>query len=116
MLTTKEAQLGSLMARIAALGTIVSFAIIALLVGPNQVGYNEQYGGILNIIGFVQSFALLFTISSFSHVVCLRGLFLGDNDLTTFPPSIEQFVHLEIVSTRIPLHVSVHYSYALRIA
>ena len=61
MLTTKEAQLGSLMARIAALGTIVSFAIIALLVGPDQVGYNEQYGGILNIIGFVQSFALLFT-------------------------------------------------------
>ena len=45
MLTSKEAQLGSLMARIAALGTIVSFAIIALLVGPDQVGYNEQYGG-----------------------------------------------------------------------
>ena len=47
MLTTKEAQLGSLMARIAALGTVVSFAIIALLVGPDQVGYNEQYGGCL---------------------------------------------------------------------
>ena len=73
MLTTKEAQLGSLMARIAALGTIVSFAIIALLVGPDQVGYNEQYGGILNISGFIQSFALLFTIS-------LTQKLFGDNN------------------------------------
>ena len=40
MLTAKEAQLGSLMARIAALGTIVFFVIQALLIGPDQVGYS----------------------------------------------------------------------------
>ena len=40
MLTSKEAQLGSLMARIAALGTIVIFAVQALLIGPDQVGYS----------------------------------------------------------------------------
>ena len=37
LLTTKEAQLGSLMARIAALGTVVIFAVQALLIGPDQV-------------------------------------------------------------------------------
>jgi hypothetical protein len=46
---------------------------IALLIGPDQVGYNEQYGGILNIVGFVQSFALLFTIS-------LTQKLFGDNN------------------------------------
>ena len=51
MLTAKEAQLGSLMARIAALGTIVFFAIQALLIGPDQVGYSEQYGAIADIVG-----------------------------------------------------------------
>ena len=73
MLTTKEAQLGSLMARIAAIGTIVQFAVFALLIGPDQVGYSEQYGGIVNIVGFVQSFALLFTIS-------LTQKLFGDNN------------------------------------
>ena len=73
MLTTKEAQLGSLMARIAAIGTIVQFAVFALLIGPDLVGYSEQYGGIVNIVGFVQSFALLFTIS-------LTQKLFGDNN------------------------------------
>ena len=31
-------------------------------------------------------------------VACLRALYLGDNDLTEFPPSIEKFVQLEVVS------------------
>ena len=55
MLTTKEAQLGSLMARIAAIGTIVQFAVFALLIGPDQVGYSEQYGGIVNIVNQFQT-------------------------------------------------------------
>ncbi len=28
---------------------------------------------------------------------CLKALLLGDNDLNRFPPSIEKFVHLEVV-------------------
>ena len=73
MLTAKEAQLGTLMARIAALGTIVFFAIQALLIGPDQVGYSEQYGAIADIVGFVQGFGILFTIS-------LTQKLFGDNN------------------------------------
>ena len=72
MLTAKEAQLGSLMARIAALGTIVIFAVQALLIGPDQVGYSEQYGAIVDIVSFIQSFGILFTIS-------LTQKLFGDN-------------------------------------
>ena len=72
MLTAKEAQLGTLMARIAALGTIVIFAVQALLIGPDQVGYSEQYGAIVDIVSFIQSFGILFTIS-------LTQKLLGDN-------------------------------------
>ena len=73
MLTPKEAQLGSLMARIAALGTIVIFAVQALLIGPDQVGYSEQYGAIVDIVSFIQSFGILFTIS-------LTQKLFGDNN------------------------------------
>mgnify|MGYP005718804693 FL=1 len=73
MLTAKEAQLGSLMARIAALGTIVIFAVQALLIGPDQVGYSEQYGAIVDIVSFIQSSGILFTIS-------LTQKLFGDNN------------------------------------
>ena len=73
MLTAKESQLGTLMARIAALGTIVIFAVQALLIGPDQVGYSEQYGAIVDIVSFIQSFGILFTIS-------LTQKLFGDNN------------------------------------
>ena len=73
MLTAKEAQLGTLMARIAALGTIVIFAVQALLIGPDQLGYSEQYGAIVDIVSFIQSFGILFTIS-------LTQKLFGDNN------------------------------------
>ena len=73
MLTAKEAQLGTLMARIAALGTSVIFAVQALLIGPDQVGYSEQYGAIVDIVSFIQSFGILFTIS-------LTQKLFGDNN------------------------------------
>ena len=73
MLTAKEAQLGTLMARIAALGTIVIFAVQALLIGPDLVGYSEQYGAIVDIVSFIQSFGILFTIS-------LTQKLFGDNN------------------------------------
>ena len=73
MLTAKEAQLGTLMARIAALGTIAIFAVQALLIGPDQVGYSEQYGAIVDIVSFIQSFGILFTIS-------LTQKLFGDNN------------------------------------
>ena len=60
------------MARIAALGTIVIFAVQALLIGPDQVGYSEQYGAIVDIVSFIQSFGILFTIS-------LTQKLFGDN-------------------------------------
>lgn len=31
---------------------------------------------------------------------CLRALYMGDNDLTAFPPKIEKFVHLEVLVLR----------------
>ena len=49
------------------------FAIFALLIGPDQVGYSEQYGAIADIVGFVQSFGILFTIS-------LTQKLFGDNN------------------------------------
>jgi hypothetical protein len=73
LLTAKEAQLGTLMARIAALGTIVIFAVQALLIGPDEVGYSEQYGAIVDIVSFIQSFGILFTIS-------LTQKLFGDNN------------------------------------
>jgi len=73
LLTAKEAQLGTLMARISALGTIVIFAVQALLIGPDQVGYSEQYGAIVDIVSFIQSFGILFTIS-------LTQKLFGDNN------------------------------------
>tara|TARA_Y100000768_G_scaffold336728_1_gene278529 strand:+ start:13 stop:630 length:618 start_codon:yes stop_codon:yes gene_type:complete len=73
LLTAKEAQLGTLMARIAALGTIVIFVVQALLIGPDQVGYSEQYGAIVDIVSFIQSFGILFTIS-------LTQKLFGDNN------------------------------------
>ena len=73
MLTAKEAQLGTLMSRIAALGTIVIFAVQALLIGPDEVGYSEQYGAIVDIVSFIQSFGILFTIS-------LTQKLFGDNN------------------------------------
>ena len=73
MLTSKEAQLGSLMARIAALGTIVVFAVQALLIGPDQVGYSTEYGAVVDIVSFVQTFGILFTIS-------LTQKLFGDNN------------------------------------
>jgi|TARA_Y100000996_G_scaffold172324_1_gene133964 hypothetical protein len=61
------------MARIAALGTVVIFAVQALLIGPDQVGYSEQYGAIVDIVSFIQSFGILFTIS-------LTQKLFGDNN------------------------------------
>ena len=40
-----------------------------------------------------------------SIIGCLRALFLGDNDLTMFPPNIEKFVHLEVVSKDVSIYL-----------
>lgn len=37
--------------------------------------------------------------ANFSYLgECLRALYMGDNDLTDFPPHIEKFIFLQIVS------------------
>ena len=44
--------------------------------------------------------------ANFSYLgECLRALYMGDNDLTEFPPQIEKFVHLEIVSHRLKYQI-----------
>ncbi len=58
MLSKKESQLGVTMARIAAIGTIIIFAIQAVLIGPDQVGYSSQYGAIVDVVSFIQIFGI----------------------------------------------------------
>ena len=41
---------------------------------------------------------LVLTLKSTVTAGCLRALYMGENDLTVFPPHIEKFVHLEVVN------------------
>ena len=44
MITQKEKQLGSLFAKIAAVGIAANFAVGIFLIGPDSVGYNATFG------------------------------------------------------------------------
>jgi hypothetical protein len=59
----KEAQLGKTMALTASLGTVVSFIIGAVLIGPSNVGYSTNYGALSDIVSLVQGFGFVFTIA-----------------------------------------------------
>ena len=59
----KEAQLGKTMALIASLGTVASFIVGAVLIGPANVGYSRNFGAVSDIVSFVQGFGFVFTIA-----------------------------------------------------
>ena len=55
--------------------------------------------------------------ANFSYLgECLRALYMGDNDLTEFPPQIEKFIHLEIVSCPSFINDSTIYTNAIPLA
>ena len=63
LMNQKEAQLGKTMALIASLGTVGSFIVGAVLIGPSNIGYNINYGAVSDIVSFVQGFGFVFTIA-----------------------------------------------------
>ena len=73
MITSAEAQLGKNMAVLAAITTVVSFFIGAILIGPGFSGFHPTWGPINNIVGFFQGIGHVFTIG-----LCMK-LFGADN-------------------------------------
>ena len=73
MINSSEARSGKNMAMLAAITTIISFFIGAILVGPEYVGYHPQWDPINNIVGFFQGIGHIFAIS-----LCLK-LFVADS-------------------------------------
>ncbi len=73
MITSAEAQLGKNMAVLAAITTVVSFFIGAILIGPGFSGFHLTWGPINNIVGFFQGIGHVFTIG-----LCMK-LFGADN-------------------------------------
>ncbi len=59
----KEAKLGKTMALTASLGTVASFIIGAILIGPSNVGYSSTYGALSDIVSLLQGFGFVFTIA-----------------------------------------------------
>ena len=52
MITSAEAQLGKNMAILAAITTVVSFIIGAVLIGPGFSGFHPDWSPVNNIVGF----------------------------------------------------------------
>ena len=59
MITQKEKQLGSLFAKIAAVGIAANFAVGLFLIGPDSVGYNATFGPLQSVINFAVGFSWL---------------------------------------------------------
>ena len=62
MITSAEAKSGKNMAILAAITTVVSFFIGAVLIGPGFSGFHPQWSPINNIVGFFQGIGHVFTI------------------------------------------------------
>ena len=69
MITQNEKQLGSLFAKIAAVGIAANFAVGIFLIGPDSVGYSSTYGPLQSVIGFVTNFAWL-AILMYGSKIC----------------------------------------------
>ena len=63
MLSNKEVQIGSMMARIFAFGIIPSFLIQAFAVDPASPGYDATWGPVISVLNVVTGFALLFVFA-----------------------------------------------------
>ena len=59
MITQKEKQLGSLFAKIAAVGIAANFAVGLFLIGPESIGYNATFGPLQSVINFAVGFSWL---------------------------------------------------------
>ena len=69
MITQKEKQLGSLFAKLAAIGVAANFVVGIVLIGPDSVGYSSTYGPLQSVIGFVTNFAWL-AILMYGSKIC----------------------------------------------
>ena len=63
MLSNKEAQIGSNMARIFAIAIVPSFLIQAFALDPTNPGYDSTWGPALSVLNVVTGFALLFVFA-----------------------------------------------------
>ena len=62
MITSAEAKSGKNMAILAAITTVVSFFIGAVLIGPGFSGFHPDWSPVNNIVGFFQGIGHVFTI------------------------------------------------------
>ena len=63
MLSNKEVQIGSMMARIFAFGIIPSFLIQAFALDTASPGYDATWGPVISVLNVVTGFALLFVFA-----------------------------------------------------
>ena len=96
MITSLEARRGRQMAMLAAITTVASFFIGAILIGPEFVGYSEEWGPISNVLGFFQGIGHIFAIG-----LCMK-LFGADDK-----------VDLRIFSTIVMIAATMQIAYSL---
>ena len=63
MLSNKEVQIGSSMARIFAFAVIPNFLIQAFALDPANPGYDATWGPVISVLNVVTGFALLFVFA-----------------------------------------------------
>ena len=63
MLSNKEVQIGSSMAKIFAFAVIPSFLIQAFALDPANPGYDATWGPVISVLNVVTGFALLFVFA-----------------------------------------------------
>ena len=56
-MTADEKRIGTNMAYVNGVAILVNFVIIALLIGPDAVGYDTTYGAITDVLQFVAGFS-----------------------------------------------------------
>ena len=54
MITQKERELGTRFAYINILATLIVFIVLAFVIGPDETGYNEDFGALTGLVGFAQ--------------------------------------------------------------
>ena len=75
MLSNKEVQIGSSMARIFAFAVIPSFLIQAFALDPANPAYDATWGPVISVLNVVTGFALLFAFA-------LTTKLFGDDNLS----------------------------------
>ena len=59
MITEKERDLGTRFAYINILATLIVFIVLAFVIGPDETGYNEDFGALTGLVGFAQGLTFL---------------------------------------------------------